>query len=749
MNNLNMSDKELEDLNRVFYSQAYEIVEDLQDSILRLETDPEDEATLKAIKRYVHTLKGDSNSIGLTTIGTLCHRVEDVLSSLLDSSGHVDHNGVDLLLNCVDTINRLLIESESGRDGTDTKGIMERVGQFLNKGIDSITSIPKSSHCRREENNPIITSPHRGEGRVRGSQFTEYQELQIQDALKNGLNVYEIEIFFHPMCEEKCVAALMVSKRLKEMGEIVSSTPDIEGDEIDKAERVAIMFSSKIGEVEIKKNTFIIGITGEINIRRYTTISCHVEIAPASTDPELDSGPKKVRNDIIPERRSEILRVEAEKVDTIMNLVGELIIGRSMIDQITKEFVDSDFGGDISSRLFNVNSHMERTVADIQKGIMKMRMVQINHVFRRFPKMVRDLSAEKGKVIRLDMIGKETELDKGIVDYIGEPLSHIIRNSIDHGIEGPAYRKSIGKSEEGLITLKAYHESGQIVVEVTDDGRGIDIDGLKKKAVEKSLLNEEETQRLSDADAINLVFLSGLSTSETVSDTSGRGIGMDAVKSAITAMRGSIEVESVYGRGTKFQLSLPLTLAVIKALLFRVGKRIYALPISVIAEVARIMTDDLITVDGKDTLLIRDRIISIINLKQLFCRSEGHSPEEPLQSTRNETLRSAQGDAFKSFYEANKEGHERKFVLVLNIGDRKVGLLSDHLIGQQEIVIKAVEEDYSHSDLIAGASILGDGRIVLILDVHALFRKAVEEEKAKINLPIIPSGERDRVRGYS
>jgi two-component system chemotaxis sensor kinase CheA len=693
-----ISDNELEDLNRVFYSQAYEIVEDLQDSILRLETDPGDEETLKAIKRYIHTLKGDSNSIGLTTIGTLCHRVEDVLSFLMDGSGHVTHNGIDLLLNFVDTINRILIETESGRDGTDIKGIMGRIEGFLREDANSISPSP-------------IPLPQGERIEARETTYTEYQELQIKDALKDGLNVYEIEIVFHQMCQEKGIAAKMVEKRLNGMGEILSSAPDIEGNEIDKAEKVAILFSSNCNQEEIKINTFIMGITGEINVTSYNSTFRHAELVSASNNLSSCETLKRVQGDnkeVFQQHvRSEMLRVEAEKVDTIMNLVGELIIGRSMIDQIAKEVEDSDFAGDISSRLFNANSYMERTVTDIQKGIMKMRMVQINHVFRRFPKMVRELSAEKGKVIRLDILGKETELDKGIVDYIGEPLSHIIRNSIDHGIEDPAYRRSIDKPKEGVLTLKAYHESGQIVVEVSDDGRGIDIEGLKKKAIEKGLLNEDDIRRLSDTDAINLVFLSGLSTSVTISETSGRGVGMDAVKTAVMSMKGSIEVKSSMGMGTRFILRLPLTLAIIKALLFDLGGRLYAVPVSAVSEVIRIMMDDLRTVDGRDILLIRGKIISIIHLRGLFG--------------------------------INGNGNSKRFALILGIEEKRVGILIDQLLGQQELVIKAIDDSYASSGLITGASILGDGRVVLILDAPAIFRKAVEEEKTKTTLPFIPS----------
>jgi two-component system chemotaxis sensor kinase CheA len=371
-----------------------------------------------------------------------------------------------------------------------------------------------------------------------------------------------------------------------------------------------------------------------------------------------------------------------------------------MIEQVTREIAAGASAGDVAARLTAVNASMERTVSDIQKGVMKMRMVPMYHVFRKFPKIVRDLSADKGKRVRIELIGNETELDKGIVDALGEPLSHIIRNFIDHGIEAPEERRRAGKPEEGVITLRAFHEASQIVIEAGDDGRGIDASKLKQKAMDKGFLSRQEADRMSDADAVNLIFISGLSTAETVSATSGRGVGMDAVKTAVESMKGSIEIVTRAGRGTTFRLRLPLTLAVIKALLFEVCGRLYAVPIPAISEVAKIMTDDLVTVDGKKTLLLRDQIVSIISLEDLFTVSGNRT--------------------------------KKKFVLILSMGARKAGLLIDQVMWQQELVIKAIDDSHLQSDFIAGASILGNGKVVLILDVFAVFKKAVEGEKKRL-----------------
>lgn len=691
-----LNDRDLEDLMNVFYSQAYEAVENLQDLLLVLETSPEAEAALKKIKRYVHTLKGDSNSVGLTSVGALCHSMEDILSSFIDGPEDLKFECIDLLLSSVDVMSRLLSESETGAMATGTDGIMKRIDAFLQKGIEHNEKTPPSFTFHREE--------AAGFKRRNGEQInplsqdiTEYQELQMQDALQCGSTLYEMEIVFHPMCTDRSPAAFMVTQILNSIGRIICSVPDVESAEIEKADKMTILLAAKLSKEQISRDAFVAGITDEIQIRDFDR-SGRGACSPLA-DIRSEASGQSVSGMNPSNARNGILRVEASRVDKIMDLAGELIIGRSMIEQVAKDLEDGAPKEDIISRLFAANSYMERTVTDLQKGVMKMRMVPVNHVFRKFPKVVRDLCAENGKKVGLHISGKETELDKSVVDALGGPLSHIIRNFIDHGIEAPAGRRSAGKPEEGVITLNAYHEAAQIVIDASDDGRGIDRERLRKKAVEKGLFTEEEVEKLSDHEALNLIFLSGLSTSETVSETSGRGIGMDAVKSAVDALKGSIEVESTPGERTMFRLRLPFTLAVIRALLFEVGQQLYAIPVSAVADVTRIVTDNLTTVDGKDTFLLRDRIISVIRLQELF--------------------------------NVKGEDGKKKFILIMGIGKKKIGVLVDRLKGQQELVIKAVDDWYMKAGLVTGASILGNGRVVLILDAPAIFSKAIDDEKKR------------------
>jgi two-component system chemotaxis sensor kinase CheA len=657
------NEQEIAELRKVFYAQAYELVEELQDSMLKLEAEPGNEDVLKLVKRHVHTLKGDSNSIGLVSIGTLCHRMEDVLKALMNNDRSAEHEAIEVLMSCVDAVYDLLAKSEAGKEIGQAHELIARIGRFLG----TVASAPAVD---------VRLAP------------SEYQVLQIREALKNGKRVHVINIGFDPRCKEKSVAALMVMQNLANAGSILSSVPDPANSDLNETKTVTFFFSSDLDAEAVKKEASLPGMTVEVLVREWEERVQRE--APALQQPS----PVAVSS------RNETLRVEASRVDQVMDLVGELIIGRSMIEQITREIAAGAPPAEVTGRLVAVNSSMERTVSDLQKGVMKMRMVPVHHVFRKFPKIVRDLSAGKGKRVRLELVGNETELDKRIVDALGEPLSHIIRNFIDHGIEAPEDRKKAGKQEEGVITLRAYHEASQIVIEAGDDGKGIDLSKLKRKAVEGGFLANGDADKMSDADAVNLIFLSGLSTAETVSDTSGRGVGMDAVKTAVEGLKGSIEIETREGRGTIFRMRLPLTLAVIKALLFEVSGRLYAVPVPVIAEVAKITSEDLITVDGKATLLLRDQIISIIKLTDLF-KVEGN-------------------------------GSNKKFVLILGMGAKKAGLLIDKVMWQQELVIKAIDDHHMQSDFIAGASILGNGRVVLILDVFAVFKKAVEEEKKRL-----------------
>ncbi|MDH4161462.1 MAG: chemotaxis protein CheA [Nitrospirota bacterium] len=660
------SDEEYRELRKVFFAQTREIIADLRDLVMSLETEPSNDEVLKTVKRNVHTLKGDSNAMGLTFVGALCHRMEDALSHALTTGG-IDHEAADLLLAAVDTIERLVASSEAGGEEAGGEDMLARIDCYLD------------IHC----------SGGRSTAPAETAALTEYELLQVANARSAGQTVFDAEVRFHPRCAERGVAARMLAARVAAIGQLIRSFPAVENPGIEQAAAIRLVIAATREAAAIEQALSLTGISESVRVgllgEEAQTIS-----RPAAGTPLPASA--AAQNDMV--------RIEASRVDRIMDLVGELIIGRSMMEQATRELEDGLAASDAAARFYSINTYLERTVGDLQKAVMKMRMVPINHVFRKFPKMVRDLAAEKGKQLRLEVKGRETELDKGIVDALGEPLAHIIRNLIDHGIELPGERSVLGKPEEGVIALRAFHEGSQFVIEASDDGRGIDAPAVKKKALEKGFIDAAAAAAMNETDAMNLIFLSGLSTAAVLSGTSGRGVGMDAVKSAVESLKGSIEIESEIGKGTLFRLRLPLTLAVIKALLFQVGERLYALPVSVISEVAKVMGRDLTTVDGRKTLLLRDQVISMVDIKDLF-------------------------------HVAGTEG-ERKYALIIGSGSRRMGLLIDKLMWQQELVIKAVDEDMVSSPCVAGASILGNGKVVLILDEQAMLRKAIDDEKRRL-----------------
>lgn len=393
--------------------------------------------------------------------------------------------------------------------------------------------------------------------------------------------------------------------------------------------------------------------------------------------------PLKTNNIFI--KGQSFLRIEPERVDRIMNLVGELVIGRSMLSQITSD-IDKFQKDSIASRLESLNSSFESILSDLQRSVMKVRMLSVDFIFRRFPRIVRDLASERKKIVRLEIKGENTELDKGIVDVICEPLLHIIRNAIDHGIETPEERKVSGKREEGLLSLRAFHQGNQMVIEIEDDGRGIDIVMVKEKAIEKGIISHDDGNKISDKEALNFIFLPGFSTTEMVTEVSGRGVGMNIVKDVVESLRGIIDITSEKGEGTKIALRLPLTLAIIKSILFTYRQETFALPLTSVTEIIRVLPEDLVTIGGSPVLRHRNGIVPLISI------------------------------------DGAGINNNKTFVILIGVANMRAGLITENIIGEEELVIKALD-DKTSTGLAAGASILGDGRVVLILDPLFLIKK--------------------------
>src|SRR5215510_71323 len=410
-------------------------------------------------------------------------------------------------------------------------------------------------------------------------------------------------------------------------------------------------------------------------------------------------------------QRRGFVRVEASKIDTLLNLAGEMVIARSVMSQLRPEIESVMDVTDMIDRVNVASNQMGRLIAELQKSVLKMRMVTIDHVFRRFARPMRELATELGKEVNLHISGGETELDRALVDIISEPLLHLLRNAVDHGLETKEERQKSGKPLAGRIAMRAYHEGNQVVVEVSDDGRGIDAATLKRRAVESDRLTKDEADRLTDEDALELIFLQGLSTVREVTQLSGRGIGASAVKAAIEQLRGSVAVNSVPGSGTCFTLRMPLTLAIIKALLFTASGQLFALPLLAVSEIARAEGSDIVFLDGVENYRLRDRFISLVR------------PGFVLSFERR---RGGSGMSLRA------EARAKFFVIVLAAGDKRYGVVADELIGEKELVIKPLDTPWVQNDALAGASVLGDGRVVLIMDAEMVFRKAVKYERGKV-----------------
>jgi two-component system chemotaxis sensor kinase CheA len=405
-------------------------------------------------------------------------------------------------------------------------------------------------------------------------------------------------------------------------------------------------------------------------------------------------------------KRNDFVRIEAEKVDLLLNLAGELVLTRSVIDQLGPDIEHSVSDSELVARLATAHAQMGKLITEVQKRVLKMRMTTIAPVFKRFARPMRRLAAEKGKQVELSTTGGETELDRALVELLYEPLLHLLRNAVDHGIEEPEERRWLGKREHGLIEIHAYHEGNQIVVEVSDDGRGIDVDSLKTKAIDSGVLINEGGN-LSEDDLLDMIFLPGLSTAGEITEVSGRGIGMSAVKAAVEQMRGNVSVRSARGRGTTFTLRLPLTLAIIRGLLFTSSGLVLALPLQSVCEIVSASVEEIVQVDGLENYRLRDRLLSLVRPGRVF----GY-------------------DRRVGGYGAGLRGTAANmYIIVISAGGKKYGVIAEAVSGEQELVIKSLESDWVQNDAVTGASILGDGQVVLILDAEKVFRKAIRYER--------------------
>ena len=685
-------DDRASELRDLFFESAEEILQAMNDAGLALEEHPSDKESLRSVRRAVHTLKGDSAACGYRELSELAHELEDVLTPDLVK----EHAGLiaEVVLTAADTFRDMLAAYRSNLQPPDGGALREYVQRLLRK--------PATARREKPAKETAATF-----------NWTEYERLLIAESFRRGEAVYQVAMHLAGEAILPAAAYELAKKALERAGKILALRPEDSAEVVSGGLLEAALASSKPAEW-IRKRCQVPSVVAQISVNRIPLLETGprdvldilVESEAAAVSASVGGGAAadadagEIDEDDEAQSSSaptglahavaeNTLRVDAGRIDTVMNLVGELIIGKSMLQRTIAEF-ERRFAKDaLRGKFSDALAFQSRILNELQKSVMKIRMVPVEQLFRRFPRIVRDVAKHLNKEIALEIAGQNTDLDKGILDALAEPLAHLIRNAADHGIETASERAAAGKPGGGAVRLDAYHEGDQVVIEVSDDGRGIDRDKIIRRAIERGLMSATETSRMNEAEINHLIFTPGFSTAENVTEISGRGVGLDVVKSALDNLKGSIEIETETGKGTTFRLIVPLTLASIQALLFHVAGRLYAVPIASVVEITRINEEEIHRVDDHEVFQLRQQVLTLVRLERL------------------ESLQAA-------------ERSKRVFVVVIGAGSRRFGLAVDKLMGEEELVIKALEDQLVTSPLVSGASILGDGTIVLILNIPAV-----------------------------
>jgi two-component system, chemotaxis family, sensor kinase CheA len=683
-----LPDDRADELRDLFFESAAEILQAMNESGLALEDRPGDKEVLRSVRRAVHTLKGDSAACGYRELSELAHELEDVFSPELVR----EHAGLlaEVVLTAADTFHEMLAAYRNNLQPPAGGALREYIQRLLRK---------PPTERQDAASSPVATFA-----------WTEYERLLISEAFRRKETVFQVALHLAKEALLPAAAFELAKKALEGSGKLLALRPET-GDDIVEGGLIEAAVSSSKSADWIQKRCQVPSVVARIAVspliqtqtapRDVLDILVESEAAAVAAEvtgvlPDEDNQSEEHTHTpgaaigIAHAATENTIRVDASRIDTVMNLVGELIIGKSMLQRAIAEF-DRRFAKDaLSPKFSDALGLQSRILNELQKSVMKIRMVPVEQLFRRFPRVVRDVAKLRNKDIGLEIAGQNTDLDKGILDSLAEPLAHLIRNAADHGIESSADRLAAGKPARGTVSLDAYHKGDQVVIEVVDDGCGIDREKVIRAAIRRGLLKEEDRARLNEEEAHHLLFTPGFSTAEEVTEISGRGVGLDVVKAALDNLKGTIEIESTLGKGTTFRLMVPLTLASIQALLFRVAGRLYAVPISSVIEITRLTESDVHRVDDHEVFQLREQVLTLVRLERL------------------ESSRQA------------KDHTTRTFVVVIGAGTRRFGLAVDSLMGEEELVIKALEDELITSPMLSGASILGDGTVVLILNVSAV-----------------------------
>lgn len=686
----------------MFIDESNDHLQSLNENLLLLESDPEDLSIVQSIFRSAHTLKGMSATMGYEDLASLTHEMENVLDLVRNSKLKMDSFIFDTLFKGLDALEAMVQDIIDGGTGkADVTAI-----------VVSLQAIFKGEYNKGSNGDqPASPAASNSQAAVPGSSgllLDEFQTSILMQSIESGHKAYHIEVTVNEDCVLKAARAYMVFNLLENSGEIVKSEPSVQDLEQEKFDRSFIIFTiSRLTEEELREQITAISEIESASVTLLDSESltllntAQLEVAAAVVEEPVQAAEVKGAEAVksgstapkaaapasqsAPAALAKTIRVDIERLDTLMNLLSELLIDRVRLEQLSSEIKRND--------LTETIEHMTRVSSDLQSIVLKLRMVPVDSVFNRFPRMIRDIAKSLDKKIDLVITGAETELDRTVIDEIGDPLVHLLRNSADHGIETVAERIAAGKPEMGTINLRAYHSGNHVFIEVEEDGKGINREKVLQTAIKNGVVNEEQAKNLSNEEINMLIFAAGFSTADKISDISGRGVGLDVVKTKITSLGGNVTVESAPGKGTKFSVQLPLTLSIISAMLIKLGSEKYAIPLSSIVETGIIRRDKILHVHGNQMIEFRNSIIPLVSLSRVL-----DSPD------------------FNDSEEIESE------IVVVRKGDKWAAVAVEEFIGQSEIVLKTLGKYLTNIQAVSGATILGDGQVALIIDPNALIK---------------------------
>ncbi|MFJ5791309.1 chemotaxis protein CheW [Lysinibacillus sp. NPDC093197] len=678
----------------MFIEESKEHLQACSEHLLELEKNPDDLAIVGEIFRSAHTLKGMSATMGFEDLADLTHKMENVLDAIRNEKIHVSPEILDIVFESVDHLEEMVMDIANGGDGK--RDVSSTVAQLkrIESGEEAAREVVATVAA---EEKPQVSSV---------LEYDSFEQTVITQSAEQGFNAFEISVSLREDCLLKAARVFMVFEILEKDGDVIKSTPSVEkleDEQFDQQFYVAFVTKEsaedmqkklmKVSEVEevkvasINQKQFSEKQQYEASQEAAATAIAAVEAVETTTTkpaPAKSTAPAKADKSHAPVGNKTI-RVNIERLDILMNLFEELVIDRGRLQSISTEVNHGELNETVE--------RMSRIMGDLQTIILTMRMVPVETVFNRFPKMIRQLSRDLNKKINLEIIGAETELDRTVIDEIGDPLVHLIRNSVDHGIENPTARRAKGKPEEGTVVLRAYHSGNYVFIEIEDDGAGINRDKVLSKAISKGIVTHEQSLAMTDNQINELILASGFSTADVISDVSGRGVGLDVVKTTIESLGGNISIESTQDVGSIFSIQLPLTLSIISVMLVEIEKEIYAIPLSSIIETSIIRSSDIMNAHNQKVIDFRGKVVPLVFLEEIF-----EVPRKELQD-----------DEFHS-------------VVIVRKGEKLAGLVVDSFIGQQEIVLKSLGNYLTNIFAISGATILGNGKVALIVDCNALIK---------------------------